>query len=207
MTSEQEESLKQFVNENFPKMGGWCDIEKAIQIGQIVFDTKPQRIAEVGVFEGKSTLAMAHCCKLNGSGTVYAIDSWKKEDCIDDESANNQEWWSKLDLDYHYEQFVSHSVRTNLVRHIQFCRMSSWDASRFLPDMDMVHIDANHAEWPSTSDVVNWLPKLKVGGYLVMDDVNWESTQTALRFVLKRCQFISRFDLKDSVFAIYRKEK
>jgi hypothetical protein len=55
--------------------------------------------------------------------------------------------------------------------------------------------------------VVNWLPKLKVGGYLVMDDVNWESTQTALKFVLKRCQFISRFELKESVFAIYRKEK
>lgn len=207
MTTEQEQTLRQFVEENFPKMGGWCDFEKAMQIGKLVFDEKPQRIAEVGVFEGKSTLAMAHCCKVNGSGTVYAIDSWKKEDCIDDETDNNREWWSNLDLDFHYQQFVSHAVRTNLVRHIQFCRMSSWDASRFLPDMDMVHIDANHAEWPSTSDVVNWLPKLKVGGYLIMDDVNWDSTQTALRFVLKRCQFISRFDLKDSVFAIYRKEK
>jgi predicted O-methyltransferase YrrM len=207
MTSEQEESLKQFVNENFPKMGGWCDIEKAIQIGQIVLDTKPQRIAEVGVFEGKSTLALAQCCKMNGSGTVYAIDSWKKEDCIDDESSANQEWWSNLDLEYHYEQFVSHSVHTNLVRHIQFCRMSSWDASRLLPDMDMVHIDANHAEWPSTSDVVNWLPKLKVGGYLIMDDVNWDSTQTAIKFVEKRCKFIEKFELKESVFSIYRKEK
>jgi predicted O-methyltransferase YrrM len=85
--------------------------------------------------------------------------------------------------------------------------MSSWDASRLLPDVDMVHIDANHAEWPSTSDVVNWLPKLKVGGYIVMDDVNWESTQTALKFVLKRCEFIARFDLNESCFAIYRKLK
>jgi predicted O-methyltransferase YrrM len=73
--------------------------------------------------------------------------------------------------------------------------------------MDMVHIDANHAEWPSTSDVVNWLPKLKVGGYLIMDDVNWDSTQTAVRFIEKRCEFVSRFDLKESCFSIYRKTK
>ena len=138
---------------------------------------------------------------------TYYVEHLKTEDCIDDESSPNQEWWATLDLDKHYESFVEHTVRAKVVRHIQYCRMSSWDASRFLPDMDMVHIDANHAEWPSTSDVVNWLPKLKVGGYIVMDDVNWESTQTALKFVLKRCEFVARYDLAESCFAVYRKLK
>jgi predicted O-methyltransferase YrrM len=201
------DALKNFVSEQFPKMGGWCDPEKGFEIGKLVIDNKSQRIAEVGVFEGKSTLALAYACKLNGSGTVYAIDSWKKEDCIDDEVSGNQEWWSKLDLDGHYEAFVGHAVRAQVVRYIQFCRMSSWDASRSLPDMDMVHIDANHAEWPSTSDVVNWLPKLKVGGYLIMDDVNWESTQTAIRFAEKYCTLVKRYDFKESVFSIYQKTK
>ena len=205
--SQNEELVSQFIADQFPKMGGWCDQRKGFEIAKLVLETKPQKIAEVGVFEGKSTLALAYSCKLNGSGTVYAIDSWKKEDCIDDESAANQEWWATLDLDKHYESFVEHTVRAKVVRHIQYCRMSSWDASRSLPDMDMVHIDANHAEWPSTSDVVNWLPKLKVGGYIVMDDVNWESTQTALKFVLKRCEFVARYDLAESCFAVYRKLK
>ena len=205
--NDQYDLLKQFISDQFPKMGGWCDAEKGFQIGKLVLDSKPQKIAEVGVFEGKSTLALAKACKMNGSGTVYAIDSWKKEDCIDDEVAANQEWWSTLDLDGHYEAFVGHTVRAQVVKNIQFCRMSSWDASRFLPDMDMVHIYDNHAEWPSTSDVVNWLPKLKVGGYLVMDDVNWESTQTAIRFAEKYCTLIQRYDLKESVFSIYQKTK
>ena len=202
-----EENVVQFIAEQFPKMGGWCDPQKGLEIAKLVLKSKPQRIAEVGVFEGKSTLALAYACKLNGSGIVYAIDSWKKEDCIDDELIANQEWWSKLDFDGHYEAFVRHCVRSEIVRHIQFCRMSSWDASRFVPDIDIVHIDANHAEWPSTSDVVNWLPKLKVGGYLIMDDVNWDSTQTAIRFIEKRCKFESRFDLKESSFSIYQKTK
>jgi predicted O-methyltransferase YrrM len=205
--SEKYNLIRNFISEQFPKMGGWCDQQKGFEIAKLVLESKPQRIAEIGVFEGKSTLALAYACKLNGSGIVYAIDSWKKEDCIDDELITNQEWWAKLDFDGHYEAFVRHCVRVEVVRHIQFCRMSSWDASRFVPDIDMVHIDANHAEWPSTSDVVNWLPKLKVGGYIIMDDVNWDSTQTALKFVLKRCELISRHDLAESCFAIYRKLK
>jgi predicted O-methyltransferase YrrM len=202
-----EENVVQFIAEQFPKMEGWCDPQKGLEIARLVLNSKPQRIAEIGVFEGKSTLALAYACKLNGSGTVYAIDSWKKEDCIDDELTSNQEWWAKLDLNKHYEAFVRHCVRSEVVRHIQFCRMSSCDASGFLPDMDMVHIDANHAEWPSTSDVINWIPKLKVGGYLIMDDVNWDSTKTAIRFIEKRCKFESRFDLKESSFSIYQKTK
>ena len=79
MTSE--ENIVQFIADNFPKMGGWCDAKKGLEIAKLVLETKPQRIAEIGVFEGKSTIALAQACKLNGSGTVYAIDSWKKEDC------------------------------------------------------------------------------------------------------------------------------
>jgi Methyltransferase domain len=85
-----EENVVQFIAEQFPKMEGWCDPQKGLEIARLVLNSKPQRIAEIGVFEGKSTLALAYACKLNGSGTVYAIDSWKKEDCIDDELTSNQ---------------------------------------------------------------------------------------------------------------------
>jgi predicted O-methyltransferase YrrM len=200
-------AVASFIAEHFPKMAGWCDPKKGAELARLVLATKPQKIAEVGVFEGKSTLALAYACKLNKTGTVYAVDSWTKQDCTDDETTSGQEYWAAMDMDGHYEAFVRHVVRADVVRQIQFCRMSSWDASRFLPDMDMVHIDANHAEWPSTSDVVNWLPKLKIGGYLVMDDVHFESTQTALRFVLKRSELVARYDLAESCFAVYKKLK
>ena len=48
--NENIDSLTKFISEHFPKMGGWCDFEKGIEIGKIVFESKPQRIAEVGVF-------------------------------------------------------------------------------------------------------------------------------------------------------------
>ena len=188
-------------------MGGWCDPKKASDLADLVINTKAKSIADVGVFEGKSTLALAYACKLIGSGVVYGVDSWKKEDCIDDETQANKDWWSTLDLNAHYESFLRHVVRAEVGRHINVCRMTSWDASRMLPNMDLIHIDANHAEWPSTSDVVNWLPKLKIGGYIVMDDVNWASTQTAIRFVEKYCKLISKNELSESHYSIYQKLK
>lgn len=188
-------------------MGGWCDPKKATDLADLIINSKAKVIADVGVFEGKSTLAMAYACKLKGSGIVYGVDSWKKEDCIDDETQSNKDWWSTLDLDKHYESFLTHVVRADVGRYINICRMSSWEASRTLPNLDMVHIDANHAEWPSTSDVVNWLPKVKIGGYVVMDDVNWASTQTAIRFVEKYCKLISKNELAESHYSIYQKLK
>ena len=52
-----EENIVQFIADNFPKMGGWCDPKKGLEIAKLVLETKPQRIAEVGVFEGPLTAA------------------------------------------------------------------------------------------------------------------------------------------------------
>ena len=200
-------TIEQFVAEQFPQMGGWCDPQKGIALGKLVIQNKLTRIADVGVFEGKSTLALAHACKLNGAGVVYAVDSWSKTDCTETENAANAEWWASIDLDNHYEGFVRHAVRAEVVRYLNIMRMSSRNASHIVGELDMVHIDANHAEWPSTHDVACWLPKVTVGGFVVMDDVNWESTQTAVRLVEKFCTLVQRFDLKESCFAIYRRDK
>jgi hypothetical protein len=40
--SSQYDALRNFVAEQFPKMGGWCDIEKGFEIGKLVIDNKPQ---------------------------------------------------------------------------------------------------------------------------------------------------------------------
>lgn len=201
------QQLRAFIADQFPNMGGWCDQEKAAAIGNLILDNNHKVIADVGVFEGKSTLALAHACKLNGAGLVYAVDSWCKPDCCVDEEKANRDWWSSIDIEGAYEGFLRHVVRAEVGRYINICRMQSYRAAMLLPDLDMVHIDANHAEWPSTSDVCLWLPKVKIGGHVVMDDVNWASTQTAVRFVKKFCKLIVEMPLAESHFAIYQRTK
>lgn len=201
------QQLAQFVAAQFPQMGGWCDEEKGVLIGSLILDHQHKVIAEVGVFEGQSTVALAQACKLNGAGLVYAVDSWCKPDCCVDEQKVNRDWWSSIDIEGVYENFLRHVVRAEVGRHINICRMQSYRAAMWLPDLDMVHIDANHAEWPSTSDVCLWLPKVKIGGHVVMDDVNWQSTQTAVRFVRKFCKLVTEIQGEKSHFAIFQRTK
>lgn len=205
--NQYQDILQSFIKDRFAKIGGWCDPKKALDLANLIIDNKAKNIADVGVFEGKSTIAMAYACKLVNSGTIYAVDSWSKEDCMEDEDKSNQDWWSSIDLNGHYEAFLNHVVSSGVGRYINICKNSSYNASRIVPELDILHIDANHAEWPSTSDVVNWVPKVRVGGFVIMDDVNWKSVQTALRFVSKCCNLISKNELSESHYSIYQKFK
>jgi hypothetical protein len=40
--SQNEELVSQFIADQFPKMGGWCDQRKGFEIAKLVLDTKPQ---------------------------------------------------------------------------------------------------------------------------------------------------------------------
>jgi predicted O-methyltransferase YrrM len=39
--------------------------------------------------------------------------------------------------------------------------------------IDVLHIDGNHDEEYVTKDIVNYLPLVKKGGYIIMDDTTW----------------------------------
>jgi predicted O-methyltransferase YrrM len=44
---------------------------------------------------------------------------------------------------------------------------------------DLIHIDGNHDTALVMQDVENYLPLLKQEGFIVMDDVSWESVKPA----------------------------
>ena len=84
--------------------------------------------------------------------------------------------------------------------------MSSLEAVKVAKgELDMLHIDGCHSEWSSTTDVCLWLPMVRQGGLICMDDVNWPSTQTAVRFVEKWCDKIEMLDTPESVCGFFRK--
>ncbi len=84
--------------------------------------------------------------------------------------------------------------------------MTSMDAAWVVSGpLDYFHLDGCHSEWSSTTDVVLWVPKVKSGGIVVLDDYNWPSTQTAVRFVEKWCDKIEVTETKDSAYAFFRK--
>jgi len=199
-------NLKEHISTMLARFGGWCDPDKALKLCDLIFESKPKTVVEVGVFAGKSAISMALACKLNGGGVVYGVDSWCASDCIVDENQANTEWWStKVNLDRVYEECLRHIAEEEVGGHINILKLPSRKAAFLFDSVDLLHIDGNHAELPSTTDVLTWVPLLRSGGYLILDDFNWDSQDTARRMIEKMCDPVSEHSLKESCFAVYRK--
>ena len=56
-----------------------------------------------------------------------------------------------------------------------FFRMDSSEASSHIDNdyLDFVYIDGNHSFEYVQSDLDSYYPKVKVGGYIILDDWNW----------------------------------
>ena len=62
--------------------------------------------------------------------------------------------------------------------------------------LDLLHIDGNHSEILSYKDATLYLPKVKIGGYIVFDDIWWTevdnyvTTRKAIIYLLETCEKI-----------------
>ncbi len=189
-------------------MEGWCSATKALALFSHVLEHKPVICVEIGVFGGQSLLPIAYGLRENGCGTVFGIDPWSASEAIVDvANPADVEWWGKkVDLEAIYAGCLKAIDEAKLGKYIHlYSETSRAVAMTWRLPIELLHIDGSHSEWSSTSDVCLWLPFLASGGFVFMDDVNWVSTNTAVRFVEKFCKKIGETITEKSTFAIYRK--
>lgn len=186
---------------------GWCGPAKGVAIAETIIREQSKVCVEIGVFAGKSLLSAAIGLKHLGDGVIYGIDSWDTGDSLVDVEQANRDWWSKnVDLEMIYQQFLNSLGQSEVTRFVRVLRMTSLEASKIVPSpIDLLHVDASHSEWSSTSDVCLWVPKVRSGGIVIMDDSDWSSTQTAVRFVEKWADKGDTIKGKESTSTFYRK--
>lgn len=164
------------------QLEGWCSVDKACVLMDLILWTKPQTVVEIGVFGGKSLIPMAYALKANGQGIVYGIDPWSSaESCIGMEGVN-QEWWGKINHDVILKGLLNKIKKFNLEEQIRLIRMTSMDAP-ILEEIDVLHIDGNHSEETSYQDVTKWVPHVKKGGIIIFDDITWYTTGKAVQWL------------------------
>ncbi len=170
---------------------GWCTQEKAEKLMELIYDTHPSICVEIGVFGGSSIYPTARALKYLEAGKVYAIDPWIKEDCQEGYDPNdpNYIWWCSIDLESIYKGFLHLLKKNRLEAFCQPMRMASEEALSFFSDesIDILHIDGNHTAEVALLDAQMWLPKVKSGGYIWFDDVNWASTAKAVAYLDENC--------------------
>lgn len=171
---------------------GWCSPEKAENMMDLIYEVKPEICVELGVFGGSSIYPTASALKFLARGIVYAIDSWKNSDCLEGYTSDNPnyQWWNKINLNYIHDGFVKMLHNFGLTSYCKVLRMTGEEALNQFADesIDILHIDGNHTENAALNDAKMYLPKVKKGGYIWFDDVNWPSTKNALAFMLSYCE-------------------
>ena len=187
------------VEKIIPSIPGWCPLEKADRMMNLIYETQPELCVEVGIFGGSSYFPTLCALQYNKKGVGYAIDPWENSSCMEGQTGAHLDWWKKVDLRAIYLGFADLLHNYKLDKYSATMRMTSKDALRFFKDesIDILHIDGNHAEDSALFDAESWLPKVKVGGYIWFDDTDWDSTQKAVQYLLEYCEMDPASHLRD----------
>jgi len=114
-----------------------------------------QTICEIGVRTGGNFLKMIE----HGPKEAVAIDCWIDDGVV----GRNDTCYDQKGLDQQYNEFLDLTKDKPFVKVV---RKYSFDAVKDFPDnyFDFVYIDADHTYEGISRDLVDWYPKVKMGG-------------------------------------------
>lgn len=171
-------------------MNGWCTKEKASRLYDLVLSAKPATVVELGVFAGRSFIPMALGLKHNQQGTITGVDPWAKTASTENYDPNDPNfiWWNSLDHEMILNCFKDSLKHYDVELFSSYIRSTSSEALQSFADgsIDILHQDGNHSEETSCKEIDMYAPKLRVDGYWIMDDTDWESTSKAQKLIIKK---------------------
>jgi len=167
---------------------GVCTAPRCEAIRQCVLRSNAQLCVEIGVWKGSSLMCFAEALESTG-GQVVGIDPYLMDAARN--KIGNRSLEKRVYQDLLKDQPVLDGVYENLMRTIHehdlggtitlVRERSENHSASFDPEsLDVLHIDGNHDEECVSRDIRQYLPLVKPGGYIVMDDVRWPGVANAI---------------------------
>ncbi len=183
--------------EEVSSLPGMCEREKAAWLFDLVLRLRPRHCLEVGVYGGRSLCAIAYGLQTNAFGRVTGIDTWASESTAEDtryDTVNDPNWRQET-LDACYFDLIHFFVAKGLVPFTRIVTGDSWLARTIFAksSVQLIHIDGCHTRERAIKDVLGYTSALVPGGYLVMDDIDWESVKPAYEVARKICTVVEEF--------------
>jgi hypothetical protein len=172
--------IEALIERELPGMPGWCTTVKGKRMALLAYGA--ELCVELGVFGARSLVAVAVALRDQQQGEAHGIDPYTVDAALEGKNAvANDEWWAKVDLEAIYRGAQETLEKLQLTSHARLIRARSQDVvSGYAPgSIDLLHQDSNHSEEVSCKEVELWTPKIKPGGYWVLDDTDWASTKRA----------------------------
>ncbi|MGB9979481.1 class I SAM-dependent methyltransferase [Methanobacterium sp.] len=169
--------------------GGGSSLSKTYLMAYLVLKNNLKIYAEIGVYKGRSLFPIAYAIKQN-NGVSYGIDPYIKDAAREHDVEKNleiqiDEFIDKLDFEGVYQEVLELRSQLDLENHIELLRKKSSDSVDFFKKnnikIDIIHIDGNHDTKYVTEDVELYLPLINHNGFIIMDDIDWDSVKPAYK--------------------------
>jgi predicted O-methyltransferase YrrM len=185
--------IEEAIMKYLPHQEGWTTPERGCEMAEHILETKAQVCVDIGVFAGRSTVAMGMAARELITSHVYGIDPWKIDSAIEgDNVEENAKWWKeRANLQEMHWQTMFVLWAHRLDQWVTIIRNASQYVHQLFPVIDFINIDGNHTESASCRDVELYLPRLRSGSFLMFDDSDWGSTQKALKMIEEQCDLIN----------------
>jgi predicted O-methyltransferase YrrM len=192
-------------------IGGLCTEEKGEVIKSLIENTNAKLCIEIGVYKGSSLLYFAEALQTT-RGRVIGIDPYKL-DSLKNEIPNKEisnyfydilfkEQKTLDDIYFNLKQILENNNLGDLITLVRD-KSENFYQNVKNESIDVLHIDGNHDEEYVTKDILNYLPLVKKGGYIIMDDTSWVGVINSINnHLVDKCRLVS----EHSEFAVYIKE-
>lgn len=191
--------------------GEWGSEEKKQKLYSLVmqcakeFPDTTLLSVELGIFGGGGLFPLGMAHKELNNGFAIGLDSWNNTDPLEGtNSEENAKWWGSLDQKDIYGIFrlaTTYHKWNGFAEHLVGRTDEFMD--KFQDDtVTLLHQDSNHASEVIIRELELWAPKMKIGGYWIVDDCDWESTKEGYaKLPSFGFELVERFE----TWAIYKK--
>lgn len=175
--------------------GGGSPIEKTFIMAYLVQNQNLKNFVEIGVYNGKSLFPTAYSIYKN-KGKSYGIDpydlNYAKEVGVENNLKNQIDTFlENLNFENLYKNVILYKNNCGFGESIKLIRKPSEKTIDYFKknkiDLDIIHIDGNHDTKYVEKDYKLYYEILKTGGFLVFDDINWDSVNVIYQQAKKQC--------------------
>lgn len=173
---------------------GWSTDE--IIFEELIVETKPKIIVEVGSWKGWSAIHMASLLKKHGlvDSKIICIDTWLGWNSLVQIAELHQPTGidinipSKNGYSLLYQQFLSNVIHTKNQKYILPLPMTSFDGVKYIKHsmsrlpIDLIYIDGCHDFFECYHDIKNYFQVLKKDGIMFGDDYCNDFKEVMLAF-------------------------
>ncbi|WP_076859633.1 class I SAM-dependent methyltransferase [Bradyrhizobium mercantei] len=163
----------------------WFDVTARLVWDQLIPQIRPERILEIGSYEGASACYLIDACASQRPIEIQCIDTWEGG------SEHKADGVNMSAVEIRFQNNVAdaakraqHPVKLIARKGRSTDQLAKLIGEGFKQYFDMIYIDGSHEAPDVLADAVLSFELLKVGGHMVFDDYLWRHPNAPFKDIL-----------------------